>query len=151
MKQFGLSEEHYHQKVSDTHVDTISRSCCDQWRSLYSYLELQKIVVSDTDKNHTLEVDKRNGFFGVWREMKGSDATYRKLVYALLKTGARQDAESVCKLLAESLGIEIPKHSTVGASIVTTATSPGGMLLVLFHSLVYSRLCTNKNEVSFIR
>ncbi len=59
--------------------------------------------------------------------MKGSEATYRKLVYALLKTSSRQDAEGVCKLLAESLGIQSPRHLVGGASPATTATSPGGM------------------------
>ncbi len=129
MKQFGLSEEHYNQKVSDPHVDTISRSHCKSWRPLYSHLELEEIVVSDTNKNHSLEVDKRNAFFSVWRAMKGSEATYRKLVYALLKTSARQDAEGVCKLLAESLGLESPRRLVGGASPATTATSPAGMFI----------------------
>ena len=64
--------------------------------------------MSDTDKNNDLEVEKRNAFFSVWRAMKGSEATYQKLVYALLKTSARHDAESVCKLLATSVGIQKP-------------------------------------------
>ncbi len=58
MKQFGLSEEHYNQKVSDTHVDMISRSYCDKWRSLYSHFELEKIVVSDAERKPGEEVDK---------------------------------------------------------------------------------------------
>lgn len=128
MKEFGLSEQHYNQTVSDVHVNTISTSYCEKWRLLHSHLELEKIVVSDSDRNHGHEVDKRNAFFSEWKEKKGSEATYRKLVSALLKTDRKQDAEGVCRLLAESVCKE--NLAVSSSPPVTPSTSPTGNLIL---------------------
>ena len=98
IKSFGLSE-HVNQKVSDMHIEEISRCYCSQWRRLYSYLEMDKIVCSDVDRMSMSEKEKRHIFFSEWSQRKGCDATYSRLLYALLKTGCREDAEGVCKLL----------------------------------------------------
>ena len=131
MEEFGLSEQHYNQVVSDVHVNAISSSYCEKWRLLHSHLQLEKIVVSDSDRNHIHEVDKRTTFFSEWKERKGSEATYRRLVSALLKTDRRQDAEGVCRILAGS----VREESATGdiSPVVTTSTSPTGT--VCFHSL----------------
>ena len=102
MKRFGLSEQDMIKKVSDTHMEKISRSYCSQWRSLYSYLEVDQIVVSDVDRMNSSQREKRCAFFTAWREKMGSDATYRSLVCALLKIGCQEDAECVCKLLSST-------------------------------------------------
>ena len=104
MNEYGLSEEHYNLPVSDVHAHAISQSHCEHWRHLHSYLELDEIVVSNINRGpDILEEDKRNTFFKRWRKMKGSEATYLKLVHALLKINCKEDAESVCQLLAGSI------------------------------------------------
>lgn len=80
-------------------MEEIARSYCSNWRMLYSHLELDKIVVSDVDRMNVSEEEKRQAFFAAWRKRKGTDATYERLLYALLKTGCREDAEGVYKLL----------------------------------------------------
>lgn len=127
MKKFGVLKEHYNKEISDTHVDVLSRSHCKKWRPLHSYLELEEIVVSDIDRDcrHVEEADKRNAFFREWKRRKGSEATYRKLVYALLKTECRKDAENVCKLLAETLGRN--SSSSSEANILTGIAQSSAM------------------------
>ncbi len=99
LETFSLLEEDTVKRVSDTHMEEIARSYCSRWRMLYSYLEVDKIVVSDVDHMSVSEGEKRHAFFAAWRERKGSDATYGRLLHALLKTGCRKDAEGVCELL----------------------------------------------------
>ena len=108
IRSFGLSEEDAIKRVSDIHMQEISRSYCSQWRMLYSHLEVEKIVVLDVDRMNVSEQEKRHTFFAEWRERKGSDSTYIRLLYALLKIGCREDAEGVCKLLA----LTVPKSHT---------------------------------------
>ena len=85
--------------VSETHMEEISHSYCSKWKLLYCHLEVDRIVVSDVDLMRASEREKRHAFLVMWKEKKGSDATYKRLLYALLKTGCREDAEGVCKLL----------------------------------------------------
>ena len=43
-----------------------------------------------------------SSFFSKWKEAKGSGATYRALISALLKIKCVEDAEGVCELLKNS-------------------------------------------------
>ena len=61
-----------------------------------------EIDVFDVDKLSGGEGEKRQAFLALWRERKGSEATYSKLLSALLNTDCREDAEWVCKLLTQS-------------------------------------------------
>ncbi len=99
MESFGLSEEYFNKEISDVHLDQISRSYCGKWRELYCYLELDEILVSDMDHMIGSEEEKRRKFFAQWKEKKGSDVTYRRLLDALLEIGCRKDAEAICKLI----------------------------------------------------
>lgn len=110
MVDFNLAEEDYNSQVSEHHIVNISRTCCRTWRSLPSLLELRSIVMDDIDRGPGSEEDKRRSFLLKWREMKGSEATYRKLIKALLETDCVQDAESVCKLLKQSTSSLSPDH-----------------------------------------
>ena len=104
VERYGLSEEMYHYKISDEHLGDISLSYCSRWRDLPSRLGMKKIVVDDLDKNHTLvdEDMKRSSFFSKWKEAKGSRATYKALISALLQIKCVEDAEGVCELLKNS-------------------------------------------------
>ncbi len=98
LESFGLSEAEANKTISEIHMQEISRSHCSQWRMLYSHLELDQIVVSDMEHRGTSEEERRLAFFNAWKGRKGSDATYGRLIYALLKIMCRQDAEFVKQL-----------------------------------------------------
>lgn len=116
MKQHQLKEEDCNKKVSDKHLDAISRSHCRKWRSLPAHLEMATIVVDDIDRELGKEEERRHTFFSKWKHVKGSAATYQRLIAALLEIQCGEDAEGVCKLLQNSL---LPKAQD---SIDTPAT-----------------------------
>jgi hypothetical protein len=87
------------QQVSDRQLEEISRSCCEDWRSLPSYLQLETIVVKDIDRSQKVEEEKRHDFLKKWKKTQGSGATYRKLHDALLAIKSQDDAEKVCKIV----------------------------------------------------
>ena len=105
MREFELTEEHSNQQISDLHLEVISRTSSKQWRSLPPYLELPdtNILVGDIERDGQNEGERRHNFFFTWKDKKGTLATYRMLVHALLKINCRGDAEKVCKLLLESV------------------------------------------------
>ncbi len=52
-----------------------------------------------SDIDNKGEKEKRHTFLIKWRDVKGSEATYRNLIQALLTIESVEDAEEVCKLL----------------------------------------------------
>ena len=108
--QYGLSEADTSQQASDSDLELISRSCCEQWKSLPPYLGMETIVANDIDKSQKAPQEKRHDFFQKWKEIKGSNATYKVLISALLKMKCGQDAEKVCQILKKS--IQPPKMAS---------------------------------------
>lgn len=109
--------------VRDIDVDKISRSCCKDWERLPPYLEMKKIVVNDINREGGSEEGKRRKFFTEWIEEKGREATYKKLIGALLQIGCRNDAEKICKLLQSSLQ---PVSDSTPESMPDGASNPAG-------------------------
>ncbi len=98
----GLSEECCGSKVSDVHLEKISRFLSQSIQCLAPYLGIKQRIVSDIDKlSHKGEKEKRRTFLIKWREVKGPEATYRNLIQALLTIESVEDAEEVCKLLLD--------------------------------------------------
>ena len=103
LKHYNVPEEKCSQQISDSHIEEISRCGCKDWKSLSPHLEMENIVVEDIIRNSRLsEREKRHEFFLQWKDIKGSEATYQRLISALLKIKRRNDAELVCKLLQDS-------------------------------------------------
>lgn len=123
MERYNLTEEDCNKQVSNSHLEEISRSLCKHWISLPSHLEMQSFVLGDSD--YEGEEEKRlwkYNFFLVWKQKKGSGATYAKLISALLEIESTNDAERLCKLLQESssslsLSISIPLSPTTKSMI----------------------------------
>ena len=90
----GVDEE-----ITDVHINEICGTHCDRWRDLPPYLELDRIVVNEIKRDYGDERERRKGFFSRWKERRGSRATYRSLIRALLRIGCREDAEHVCSVL----------------------------------------------------
>ena len=100
MEHFKLSEASFNRQVSDGHIEEISDSFCEKWRSLPPYLEMETIMAKDIDRDHPgEECEKRCSFLKKWKKMKGLKATYKSLIHALLQAKCREEAEGVCKLL----------------------------------------------------
>lgn len=102
IEHYKLTEEDSNQPITDCHLEEISRSYCSRWKSLAPYLQSKSITVEDIDRDHRREEDKRYAFFFGWKRKKGSDATYKTLITALLKIDCKDDAEGMCKLLAST-------------------------------------------------
>ena len=108
LKIYELTKEKCNKAVTEEHLRSISRKCCRKWRGLPASLGLASIVQSDIDSMHhippqDLEREKRHSFLAEWKQKMGSDATYMSLIVALLNIECREDAESVCEILKESL------------------------------------------------
>ena len=136
LKHYELTEEDLNKPVSDSHVEGISRSSCKHWKSLPAHLGLKPITAEDSDRKHIDPAEKRYDFFLKWKEMKGSGATYKQLIIALVKIDCREDAEAVCAVLKGSVQPH-PQPSAVGASsdsnvtpVPTSSGTAGRMLKV---------------------
>ena len=81
------------------HLNAISRSYCNQWKILIPYLKMKGITEDDVDAHSGSPREKRRIFLRKWKRVKGSEATYERLVCALLEIECRNEAEGVCQLL----------------------------------------------------
>ena len=130
LKRYSLTEEDCCKQVSDIHLDEFSRNCCsNEWQSLPTHLEVERVTASDIDWDLRSEREKRQTFFSEWKQRKGSDATYRTLVHALLKINHRDDAEYLCKLLlrtstCRATSTTITMMTVSAASDAMTTTTP---------------------------
>ena len=106
MNRYGLSEADTSQQASDSNLGLITLSCCEKWKSLPPYLVVENIVATDIDKSQKDPQEKRHDFFCEWKKIKGSSATYKVLITALLKIKCVEDAEKVCKILKNSIGLQ---------------------------------------------
>lgn len=101
MKQFRLTERAMNRVVSDVHLEVVSRTCCEQWKSLPPHLGLDANLVKDIEANRKLRSykSKRMEFFRKWKEVKGHSATYKELITALSEIDCGDDADIVFVLL----------------------------------------------------
>ena len=100
MHQYGISSM-CGKKVTEQHVLDISQKTCKKWKDLRVFLKMSENSVSDIEREAGGESDKRKSFFDRWKQEKGSDATYKALLDALLKIECREDAEYICELLQD--------------------------------------------------
>ena len=118
LELYNQTEQDCNKVVSDAHLDSISHCCCagGTWKSLATHLEIQRAVIEDVDRKQIDDKEKRSLFFCQWKQMKGSEATYMKLLTTLLKIQRRLDAEEVLKLLQSSTAtISQPQQSTLSS------------------------------------
>ena len=119
-----VKEEDADKQVSDKHLDEISRTCCRKWKSLRPHLEMEEIVEHNIGRGPGDEEEKRRSFFFQWKDVMGSAATYKMLICALLKINCREDAECVCKLLAQSQGSqETGEHERAWPAMLSSGMS----------------------------
>ena len=95
---------------------------------------MRDIVVRDIDREGKPEEEKRVTFFKRWKRQKGSQATYKVLISALLQTKRREDAECVCELLKKFT----PRK--------TKRTEDKGTILTL--QAWFALVCNNRHSTS---
>jgi hypothetical protein len=116
---YQLKEGTCNQQVTDKHLCEIASSYCRQWRTLRAKLGLKNIVEHDIDYSIPGDEEgRRHAFFDKWKLVKGSAATYKILISALLEIKCRDDAEGVCRLLKKSLR----RKDSSKASTIVVAT-----------------------------
>ena len=89
-------------QITDSHVERIAHSYCKRWKLLPPYLKMETIVAEDIDRKQVDECEKRYDFIKIWKQEKGSEATYLSLISALLEIDCKDDAGNVCQLLCDS-------------------------------------------------
>ena len=130
---YHLTEEDVDKQITDKHIEVISRFRCRKWRFLYAHLDLASIGVEDIDHMQVDEDQKRSLFFTNWKEKKGSEATYKRLISALLTMECREDAESVCDLLKQQQQQQNQQQRQ--------QQEPGDSYLLIPHVKVIFHLC----------
>ena len=100
-RNYRVTEDDWDKEISDSHLERIALKHCACWKLLPPHLDLESIINDITQNPTSSEKDKRLEFFRKWKRAKGYEATYKKLIAALLDIGERQDAGSVCKLLKQ--------------------------------------------------
>ena len=141
MEQYQIPEEDCNRQIRDIHLEEISQSHCEKWRSLPSHLKMKTIIKKDIDRESKSEDEKRLAFFERWQQERGSDATYKALINALLKISCRQDAEKVCELLQKFLST--PEQSAASeapnsrkdyeiSSVITTGSNTALPQIAIF-------------------
>ena len=97
-----LKDDDLNQVIENKDLEEISRSCCEEWKSLPSYLNLENIVAKDINKKQQDERAKRRDFLVEWKEKKASGATYKQLINALMSIKCKQEAETVWAIMNKS-------------------------------------------------
>ena len=105
-------------KICEDHLNEIAGICFDDWNDLYPFLGM------DTKDIALIEAEpipktKAKSFFRLWKKRNGSNATYRRLIDALIKIKSIDGAESVCEILMsqnESVLESGTKSSGIGYS-----------------------------------
>ena len=116
LKRHKLTDKDINRPVNVNNLELTSHFCYKQWKSLPSHLGVQSNVVGEIDKTYEDEKTKCLNFLLRW--MKGSRATYRQLLTALLSIKCEQAAEMLSKKLKESASDSLqPQLPTAGSPI----------------------------------
>ena len=95
-----LTEEDISKPVAENDLDKITTV---DFRGLCSHLGMEDIDRHEAECEAQSEAGKRGAFFRKWKNMKGSNATYKKLIIAHLKAKNRNNAEKIAGLLKDTL------------------------------------------------
>ncbi len=99
LNRFNLDEAECKREVTKAHIEELCKTNCTQWRLLPSRLDVETISVGDIEAKTVEENERRHCFFFEWKQIKGSAATYRHLIIALLDIKCDEDAADMCKIL----------------------------------------------------
>ena len=116
---FHLQPEDIDAKIHEEHINKIAHICINDWKNLYPFLgiDTKDIEAIEAELN---KKDMAKSFFRLWKKRNGRDATYRRLIDALIKIKSREEAECVCEILKSKK--ESESHGALeGGSMTGTA------------------------------
>ena len=91
-------------KPCDNLIIPLLSDCFIEWRVIFASL-LSEIDIDDvTRDNPNSEKERRIAALRKWKNSNGSRATYKVLASVLLSNGRKDQAESLCRILANQLG-----------------------------------------------
>lgn len=124
---YKLTAQDLSEVVSQPILEKLSRLYSISWRQISPYLGLPAVVTTDIDRKPVDEGEKRREFLQKWKQMKGSDATYEKLICALLEVERRSDAEGLCQLMQDSAasGAQASRFSSTEKAIMSSQAATG--------------------------
>ena len=96
----GLTPDYLDRQISDQHVLRFAEYCTD-FELVGPYLGLKKHEVSDIDEDKRKTALKRRALLEIWKERQSFEATYRKLIEALMNCGKNNSAYEICCILAK--------------------------------------------------
>ena len=120
-RSYQLKESDCNKQISGKHLDEIARSYCREWKKLRSALKMKAIIEHDLEHSAADEGGKRRDFLFMWRDGKGSDATFKALIDALLEIECVEEAEGVCRLLQQWTAAEDSQESQPACNSSTGA------------------------------
>ncbi len=83
LERYKIKDEHCDAKITDVHLEKISRILVCEMQSLAPYIEIEYNLVADTEKKNVSWSTKKHNFLLKWRETRGRQATYRNLIQGL--------------------------------------------------------------------
>ena len=141
MVDYHLQEKDVNKEVTEVHLVLISQSSCEHWDKLHPFLEMERIEASDVNQSRGSPEGKRIAFFSKWKDQKGSEATYKKLICSLLITKSVDDAEKICRLIQPTLQQTTAERIPEPNSNVSDPAMSIGIVTTLLESACVRSLC----------
>ena len=95
--RYHLTQNELNRKISSEHILVIQQTI--SWRQVGKFL-LKRVTLDDIQKDGTDETTRRDMMLAKWQERFGNDATYDKLIDAMIKAEKIEEAEGVCNLIS---------------------------------------------------
>ena len=96
--RYHLTPDVLNREVSREHIIVIEQTI--SWRPVGKFL-LEKVTLDDIQRDGSDEESRRDMMLDKWQARFGSDATYDKLIDAMISAKKIAEAEGVCELIGQ--------------------------------------------------
>ena len=107
---FDLKPEDVNVKIDVQHINEIAKICIKEWDCLHTKLGIDTKDIAATEagssQNRSLQI------ICLWKKQNGREATYKRLIDALIKIKSREEAESVCEILKSQKATVLERGAT---------------------------------------
>lgn len=98
LARVGLREEELNQPCEEEHYRSFISNLFQPWQELYSDL-LSSAELEDARKSSNSEEERSLLCMQKWKAKRGNEASYDAIVRSLLRIGAIENAEAICRQL----------------------------------------------------